>query len=53
MGETTGDDAPATDEGIDREAGDKADATTDGGNEPAPEGVEPDTKDIGAPPSDD
>ena len=32
---------------IDLSAGDEADATTDGGSEP-PEGVEPDTKDIGA-----
>ena len=52
-GETTGSDEPATAEGIDHGAGDKADATTDGGSEPTPEGVEPDTKDIGAPPTDD
>ncbi len=51
LGETTGSDEPATDSGIDRSAGDAADATSDGGNEPPPEGAEPDTKDIGAPPS--
>ena len=51
-GATTGSDEPATAEGIDHGAGDKADATTDGGTEPTPEGVEPDTKDIGAPPTD-
>lgn len=48
LGRTTGSDEPATEGGIDLSAGDEADATTDGGNEP-PEGVEPDTKDIGAP----
>ena len=47
-GRTTGSDEPATEGGIDLSAGDEADATTDGGSEP-PEGVEPDTKDIGAP----
>jgi hypothetical protein len=30
-GETTGDDTPATEEGIDLSAGDNADATADGG----------------------
>ena len=30
-GETTGDDTPTTEEGIDLNAGDNADATTDGG----------------------
>jgi hypothetical protein len=46
-GETTGDDAPATAEGIDLEAGDKADAVAQGG--PAvPEDAEPDLKDIAA-----
>ena len=48
LGRTTGSDEPATEGGIDLSAGDDADATTDGGSEP-PEGVEPDTKDIGAP----
>ena len=46
-GRTTGSDEPATDEGIDREAGDRADATTDGGSEPPP-GAEPDLKDASA-----
>ena len=32
-GETTGDDTPATSEGIDLHAGDNADATTDGGGD--------------------
>ena len=43
VGRTTGDDEPATDEGIDRTAGDKADAVTDGGpKDPR------DLKDVGA-----
>ena len=46
-GETTGDDSPATAEGIDLSAGDNADAVTDGGPKP-PDGVEPDLKDAGA-----
>ena len=46
-GKTTGDDTPATDEGIDLSAGDAADAVTDGGPKP-PEGAEPDLKDVGA-----
>ena len=46
-GETTGDDSPATAEGIDLSAGDNADAVTDGGPKP-PEGAEPDLKDVGA-----
>ena len=46
-GETTGDDTPATSEGIDLDAGDNADAVTDGGPK-APEGAEPDLKDVGA-----
>ena len=45
-GRTTGSEEPATEEGVDRAAGDAADATTDGGAEP-PEGEEPDQKDIG------
>ena len=49
LGRTTGSDEPATEGGIDLGAGDEADATTDGGNTAPPEGVEPDTKDIGAP----
>ena len=47
LGETTGSDEPATDDGIDLEGGDNADATSDGGSEP-PEGVEPDLRDVGA-----
>jgi len=47
LGETTGSDEPATEDGVDLSAGDKADAATDGGSE-VPEGAEPDTKDIGA-----
>ena len=46
-GETTGDDTPATTEGIDLNAGDNADAVTDGGPK-APEDAEPDLKDVGA-----
>jgi hypothetical protein len=52
LGQTTGSDEPATESGIDRSAGDRADATADGGADPTPEDVEPDTKDIGAPPTD-
>jgi hypothetical protein len=46
-GATTGDDTPATAEGIDLSAGDEADAVTDGGPKP-PADAEPDLKDIGA-----
>jgi len=49
LGETTASDEPATGNGIDPDAGDEADATTDGGPEP-PEGAEPDLKDAAAPP---
>jgi hypothetical protein len=45
LGETTGSNEPATETGIDRHAGDEADATTDGGPD-RPEGVEPDLKDV-------
>jgi hypothetical protein len=49
LGETTGSDVPATEEGIDRSAGDEADATSDAGPV-TPEGTEPDLKDAaGAP----
>jgi hypothetical protein len=49
LGETTGSDVPATEEGIDPSGGDEADATADGG--PAiPEGAEPDLKDAAAAP---
>ena len=47
LGRTTGSTEPATEEGIDRSAGDDADATTDGGSEP-PLDAEPDLKDVGA-----
>jgi hypothetical protein len=46
LGRTTGDDTPTTEEGIDPAAGDDADATTDGGPK-APDGEEPDLKDVG------
>ena len=49
VGSTTGDDRPATAEGIDLSAGDAADAVTDGGPKP-PEDAEPDLKDMGAAP---
>jgi hypothetical protein len=44
LGKTTGSDEPATDTGIDREGGDSADATTDGGAV-VPARGEPDLKD--------
>jgi hypothetical protein len=47
LGVTTGSDTPATEAGIDRSGGDKADAATDGGPDLTP-GVEPDLKDIAA-----
>lgn len=47
LGETTGSDEPATDDGIDLAAGDHADAVTDGGPDLAP-GAEPDLKDVAA-----
>ncbi len=43
LGETTGSDEPATEDGIDPRAGDRADATSDGGAEVRP--GEPDLKD--------
>src|SRR3954471_8406085 len=46
LGRTTGDDTPATEEGIDSAAGDEADATADGGPD-APDDAEPDLKDVG------
>jgi hypothetical protein len=45
LGRTTGSNEPATADGIDRSAGDNADATTDGGPQ-LPEGGETDTKDV-------
>jgi hypothetical protein len=47
LGRTTGSGEPATEAGIDREAGDAADATTDGGPD-VPADAEPDLKDVGA-----
>ena len=47
LGRTTGSDEPATDDGIDPAAGDRADATTDGGPELSKD-AEPDTKDVAA-----
>ena len=49
LGETTGSDEPATEGGIDRSAGDDADATSDGGPD-TPEGTEPDLRDAPAGP---
>jgi hypothetical protein len=40
-------DEPATEEGVDLDAGDRADAVTDGGAEP-PADAEPDLKDVSA-----
>jgi hypothetical protein len=47
LGETTGSDEPATEEGIDRTAGDNADAVRDGGPD-VPADAEPDLKDVAA-----
>jgi hypothetical protein len=47
VGRTTGSDEPATAEGIDPSAGDRADATEIGGQKP-PADAEPDLKDAGA-----
>jgi hypothetical protein len=44
LGQTTGSDEPATEDGIDAGAGDQADAVTDAGPEP-PRDAEPDLKD--------
>jgi hypothetical protein len=41
LGQTTGSDEPATEEGVDLEAGDDADATALGGPDAPPEGAEP------------
>src|SRR5437763_6512735 len=49
LGRTATSDEPATESGIDRAAGDRADAVTDGGAD-VPEGVEPDLKDATAGP---
>ena len=45
LGRTTGSDEPATEDGIDPSGGDDADATSDGGPDRPPRGVEPDLKD--------
>jgi hypothetical protein len=47
LGETTGSDEPATEQGIDPSGGDEADATTDAGPDP-PADAEPDLKDAPA-----
>ncbi len=44
LGATTGSQEPATEGGVDRSAGDKADGTSDGGPD-LPQGAEPDFKD--------
>ena len=49
LGESTGSDEPATERGVDPDAGDEADATSTGRPKP-PEGGEPDLKDAGAAP---
>ena len=49
LGQTTGSDEPATQDGVDLSAGDQADAVTDGGAEPPP-GEEPDLRDAAAGP---
>jgi hypothetical protein len=47
LGKTTGSDEPATEDGIDLDGGENADATSDGSPDLA-EGVEPDLKDAAA-----
>lgn len=49
LGRTTGSDEPATEDGVDLSAGDKADATTDGGPT-VPEDAEPDLRDAASGP---
>jgi hypothetical protein len=49
LGETTGSDASATGDGVDRSGGERADAVTDGGAAPV-RGNEPDLKDAAAGP---
>jgi hypothetical protein len=46
LGRTTGDDQPATEDGVDLDAGDDADATSDGGPD-LEDGGEPDLRDAG------
>lgn len=50
LGKTTASDEPATDTGVDRSAGEHADAVTDGGSPAPPTGHEPDLKDATAGP---
>jgi hypothetical protein len=50
LGRTVGGDEPATEEGIDRSAGDSADAVTDGGPNRPDGDEEPDLRDAGAGP---
>ncbi len=52
VGRTTGSDEPATEDGVDLEAGDDADATTQGGPD-LDAGAEPDLKDAGLASTDD
>jgi hypothetical protein len=47
LGRTTGSNEPATDEGVDPDGGERADATADGGPD-LPAGREPDLKDAAA-----
>jgi hypothetical protein len=47
LGRTTGSDEPATEDGIDLAGGDDADATSDGGPQLPPDGVEPQLRDAG------
>jgi hypothetical protein len=47
LGGPASSEAPATESGIDPAAGDRADATTDGGAPETPAGAEPDLKDAG------
>jgi len=49
LGASTGDERPATERGVRREAGDQADATTHGGAQ-RPSGHEPDLKDAASGP---
>ena len=49
LGRTTGSDEPATEDGVDRSGGDRADALIDGGAEPPAHG-EPDLRDAAAGP---
>jgi hypothetical protein len=48
LGETTGSEEPATEDGVDPHGGDNADATSDGGPDQVPEGEEPSLRDAAA-----